>query len=695
MNHPPLLCCPDAIGLVGTGRSTEKVFTNGGDLPITTPNVDASMIAQAKPSARWPRGRLPVVLLVAVSATSLAGQSPDEGAAATDAGWFDLDQLLAAKVYSVSRREQVAFEVPAAVHVIQGEDLARFGARSFAEALRLAPGTFVGRMNSHRYAVSIRGFADEFANKLLVMQDGRSLYTPHFSGTFWDVQDTFLDDIDQIEVVRGPGGAAWGVNAVNGVVNVLTKSAEKTQGLLVTGGGGTEEMALGGVRYGGRAGEHTYYRVFGQAFQRGDTKLANGESAHDEWYQARGGFRVDSAQGDANRFRMLGEYYAGEEDQLIFSGPDMIEVSGGHVIGGWQHDFSPDSLLDVQAYYDGYRRSSGQGISDADQFSLALDHSFLLGEQHRLNWGVDYRAHADSLVTPPQLVYAPTERTLQFLSIFAQDEWALIDELKLTMGVKAEHNDFTGWEPLPNLRFAWTPTERQTVWTGVSRAARIPSRTDDNQTVFLPGFEARPNTELPTEQLWAYEAGYRARFGEDVTLDAAVFLNQYDNLRTIESSFIAAPPTFVTLRDSKMTGQGYGGELALLWQATKWWRWQGAYSYLELDLATANGSTDTTSTRQSGNSPQQQVMIRSWLDFSAHLRLDAAWRWVDDLPSLNVPAYNSLDVRLAWEPTAGLWLSVVGQNLLAEQHPEFRSSPFLPISSEIQRGVYAKLAWEF
>lgn len=636
------------------------------------------------------------VILALVATSFSANAQPDLAPRDTGSEWLDIDQLLSATVVSVSRQQQIAFETPAAVQVIQNDDIERFGARSFAEALRLAPGVHVARINSHRYAISIRGFTDEFANKLLVMQDGRSLYTPQFSGTFWDVQDTFINDVEQIEVVRGSGGAAWGANAVNGVINVITKGAEETQGLLVTGGGGTEEETFGGVRYGGQAGEHTFYRVFGQGFQRGDTKFADGTSANDDWYQARGGFRVDSQPSEGpNRFRLSGEYYAGEENQIIFTGPDVIDVSGGHVVGGWEHEFGPDSLLKLDAYYDAYRRDSGQGIGNADQFSVSLDHGFGLGEQHRVSWGAEYRTSRDDLVTPPELAYVPASRQLQFISFYAQDEWRLVDQVRLTAGIKAEHNDYTGWEPLPNFRLAWTPSDRRTAWAGVSRAVRVPSRSDDDLTVVLPGFTSLPNPDLPPEQLWAYETGYRIRASDQLTLDAAVFFNDYDNLRTSETTVIVSPPSVSSMRDSKMSGQGWGGELSVTWQPTDWWRWQGNYSYLEMDLTTDPDSTDLTSANAAGNVPQHQFLIRTSLNLLDDLALDVAWRWVDRLPALNVGDYHGLDVRLGWQIRGGLELALVGQNLVQTQHAEFRASPVLPPASEVERGVYAKVRWEY
>ena len=376
-----------------------------------------------------------------------ANETADSGPIFRDTSF---EELASVSIVTASRRPEPYFTTPSAVHVIHGNEIERFGGRSIPEALRLAPGVHVARMNSHRYAVSIRGFSDEFSNKLLVMRDGRSLYTPQFSGTFWDVQGAFMDDIAQIEIVRGPGGAAWGANAVNGVVNIITKPADETQGLLVTGGGGSEETAFGGVRYGGRIGELSYYRVYGQAFERGSTKFADGSDANDDWWQALGGFRIDrKTDNGGNRLKLSGEFYNGEENQIIFSGEDVIDVQGGHIIGGWEHDFEADSTLKLQMYYDAYHRDSGQGESDGDQFNVSLDHNVALGDSHFLTWGSEYRAHHDSLSTPPELIYEPDSRTLQFFSVYAQDEWAIVDPLRLTVGAKLEHNDYTGWEPLP------------------------------------------------------------------------------------------------------------------------------------------------------------------------------------------------------------------------------------------------------
>ncbi len=612
---------------------------------------------------------------------------------------LSFEQLSQIQVASVSRREEKLSEVAAAVYVITGEDIRRSGVTSIPEALRLSPGVEVARLNSHRYAVSIRGFNGEFANKLLVLQDGRSLYTPLFAGTFWDVQDTMFEDIQQIEVVRGPGGTAWGANAVNGVINIITKDARETQGSMVTGGGGVGERAFGAARHGMKLSEHSWLRVYGSWFSRDNTDFASGSSAGDNWQQSRGGFRLDAQPSAQNHFTLQGETYGGHARQIIFTGPDVINMLGGHLIGRWRHTISESSDLNLQTYYDGTRRESGQGITDQDTFNFEGQHRFALGKRQEINWGLNYQHTQNRTVGASGLVYSSPNLGLDQAGISVDDTLTLVPEqLKISTGLKLEHNEFTGLEILPNARLSWTPSTRQTWWLAASRGVRIPSIADNDSSAVLnlPGpttFQSLPNTALDAEVLWTYEAGWRMSPAQNLSLDVAVFFNDYDHLRTRERTI--SPGRITQRRGQLMTGESYGVELATGWQVTDNWRLRGSYTHLELELLPVAGSTDTASQAQEGFSPQHQFGFHSALDLPGNVFLDPGVRYVGALESLNVSSYAALDLRIAWRPCPQWELSVAAQNLLDDRHAEFKNPVTLPAASENGRVIHGKVTWRF
>jgi iron complex outermembrane recepter protein len=612
---------------------------------------------------------------------------------------LSFEQLSQIKIISVSKREEKLSEVAAAVHVITGEDIRRSGVLSLPEALRLAPGVDVARLNAQRYAVSIRGFNSEFAEKLLVLQDGRSLYTPQFGGTFWDAQDTFLEDIERIEVIRGPGGTAWGVNAMNGVINILTKDARDTQGTLVTGGGGSSERGFGGVRYGGKLGEHTFYRVYAQTFYRDETDLATGAGAGDDWHQARTGMRLDSYPSEQDQLTLQGDFYRGELLQYTGGAPDHFTSWGGNMLGRWTHTLSEESDLKVQLYYDAARRDSLPATANTDTGDLEATHRFALGSRQQINWGAHYRYQVNEARGRGGHIYSPVRRALDLAGFFVEDQVTLVPErLRFSAGTKLEYNTFSGWEMLPNARLSFTPTPQQTLWAAVSRGLQTPSISDQDLTLNIPGptaFQSLPNRDRPPTELMAYEVGYRSRLAPSLTLDVAAFNNDYDKLGTVESTFLASPRTVVVTASNRMQGETYGFESSLLWQATDWWRWRVNYSLLLMQLHLEPGTTDATAERHEGESPQQQVMLWSSMNLGRQWEFDAVFRFVDRLPALQIQEYASLDLRLAFHPKPNLEFALVGQNLLDGRHSEFKRSPGFPANAEIPRGVYGKVTWRF
>ena len=636
------------------------------------------------------------------------------------AGALEFEQLANIKVTSVSRSESTVQQSPAAVFVITQEDIRRSGATSIPEALRLAPGMNVARQNGHTWAISVRGFNSVTANKLLVLVDGRSVYSPVTSGVSWEAQDTMLEDIDRIEVIRGAAGTLWGANAVNGVINIITKSARDTQGWLVSGGGGTEETAFTSVRYGTKIGEHAFFRIFGKFYDRDDHSgqfarttggaLVSSQSA-DASAQARGGFRLDWEPPGQNEMTLQGELFSGSADNLTIPGRSAARLKngddrkfGGFVLGRWTHIFSPESEWKLQTYFDRSEDETlGVGSSQASTVDVDFQHRFPMGERQEVTWGVGYRWVQDANQNLGVLTFAPAERNYQLLSAFVQDTFTLVpDRLKLTLGSKFEHNDFSGGEVQPSARLLWTPHAQHTVWAAVSRAVRTPFRSDQDirfdvatsgaGAVFVndignPGFKS--------EELLAYELGYRIQPHTRFTLDLALFYNDYDRLRTFET-IPAVPPGASTITpDNQAKGQTYGGEATATWQATDRWRLQANYSMLQMNVYRKPGSTDTSAAPAEGQSPQQQIGVRSLWDVTRHWQLDGGVRYVDALPALKVPSYYTADVRVGWRPGRAWELSVVAQSLFDNHRPEFlNSNPFTSVT-EVQHSVYGKITWRF
>ena len=642
---------------------------------------------------------------------------------------FDLESLLNMEVTSVAKKQQKVSESAAAVYVIGQEELRRSGATSIAEALRTVPGLEVARLDSHNWAITSRGFNDTFANKLLVMMDGRSVYTPLFSGVFWDVQDTLLEDIERIEVIRGPGASLWGANAVNGVINIITKQAKDTQGGLVFGGGGTEEQGFGGARYGGRISSNVFYRVYGKYRSRNSFVVPDGSDANDGWDMIRSGFRVDWDASEQNLLTLQGDAYDGNLDQTFtrfsssspfesFTAPHSHKVGGGNLIGRWTHQFQEESDLRVQAYYDKTRRDFVLLDETRDTVDIDLQHRFPLGDRQDVVWGTGYRVSADEIADSFDLGIDPGNRTTQLFSGFLQDEITLMeDQLTLTLGTKIEHNDFTGFEIQPSGRLAWTPRPRHRVWASAARAVRTPSRTEVDgrlriEAKYAPLEELLPdlpplfgtvmaNPAFESEDLHAFELGYRVQPHDRLTLDLATFYNLYDNLRSGELGvpifeFFPPPPHFNLLVGNGLSGETYGTEVAANWQPTDWWRWSLSYTYLDMQIHTAPGSSDTSQERifESG-SPNHRVALRSMMDFPRGFELDAGIRHVAEVPRGSVPAYLVMDVRLGWHPIPSLELSIVGQNLLDDQHREYAPDLIRIQRAEVEHSVYAKATWRF
>lgn len=619
---------------------------------------------------------------------------------------LSLEELLQVEITSVSKKPETLAEAAAAVYVLSGEEIRRSGAASLAEALRLVPGLMVARTDAQTWAISARGFNSTTANKLEVLLDGRSLYTPLFSGVFWDVQDTLLADVERIEVIRGPGATLWGSNAVNGVINILTKSAHDTLGTLWTAAAGDELRASTAVRHGRELGNGGALRVWGKYFARDDSQRAGGADAADGWYLARAGFRFDRAAGDGS-LTLQGDLYGGSLEAggapIESSIVDDTEVSGGFVLAGWQRPLAGGGEARLQAYYDRTHRDiPGVFAEDRDIVDVDYQRRRPIGGRHELIWGLSYRLSSDDVVNSEIISWTPPSRDLQLFSAFVQDEISFAGgRAALTLGSKFEHNDYTGFELQPSLRVRWRASERQVLWAAASRAVRTPNRLDrdirlDAQLSADPPlfFALQGSDAFEAERVVAVEAGYRVRASATFSTDLAVFVNDYDRLQSIEgpgaprleNGRVVVPFEF----GNGLRGDSLGAEVTALWQPTPKWRLHAAWTALDLDLETAPGSNDTTSAAAEGNNPRHQIQLRWLWDAGDSWTVDGTLRWVDELPNLGVDDYEELDLRLAYRPNNRWSLALVGRNLLDRFHFEWG-----PQASAVERDVYVSATWSF
>jgi len=660
--------------------------------------------------------------------------APSSVYASGDMTEMDIEALMNVEVTTVSKTPQRLSDSAAAVFVITAEDIRRSGVTTIPDALRMVPGLQVGRVDANKWAVTSRGFNGVFANKLLVLIDGRSVYTPSFSGVYWDVQDTLLEDIDRIEVVRGPGASLWGANAVNGVINIITKHSSGTTGGLVTAGAGTEERYFGGARYGARIADGAYARAYVKYFDRDESTFGNGLDAHDDWRGVRGGFRMDWDVTDDDTIKLQGDIYAsrtgGSYQRLSLMPPyswvveDDGEQSGGNVLCRWTRGMSPESDLYLQVYYDGFKHDMVLFSEYRDTVDVELQHSFGLFGFNSIVWGVGYRYTSDILSGGFELSISPETEQDQVVSAFVQDDISVIeDSLNLIIGSKFEHNDYSGFEVQPSAKLIWTPVGGHAVWASVSRAVRTPSRGEVSSRVITavipPGTPENPGpvpvtptfigtTAFDSENVISYELGYRTKPAEMFSLDLALFFNDFKEQRT---GTVGAPALVLTpvphvvypvATSNSMSGEGYGAEASVDLRLMDWWLVQASYTFLKMEFHAEGGLTETQSELSSeGGSPQNQVSVRSKMNLPYDVEFDAWLRYVDRVKDVNVTGphgrvgdYITLDLRLGWRPVENIELSVVGQNLLDDSHQEY--IPELAIlPAEVERSVYGKVTWSF
>jgi iron complex outermembrane receptor protein len=620
---------------------------------------------------------------------------------------LNVEDLMNIQVTSVARHPEKLIDAASAIQVITQEQIRRSGATSIPEALRLADNLQVAQKNSHDWAISARGFNTDLGNKLLVMIDGRTVYTPLYSGVFWDMQDYLLEDIDRIEVISGPGGALWGANAVNGVINIITKSAADTQGLYAEAGGGSQPRGFAGVRYGGALTPGTQFRVYGKYFDRGDEVLANGNSESDAWRQGRGGFRVDSELSAQDRFTVQGDFYDGREGMQTRGTAD---TSGDNILGRWSHDLSEQSDLSLQSYFDQTHLSdpvpalvapSGlefapAGIlhDDLTTYDVDFQHRFRLGPANRIVWGLGFRYTRDVVGNAPAVAFLPAILDHALYSAFVQDEVQLQKNLSFTLGTKLEHNDYTGFEVEPDTRLSWTLSSDQALWAAISRAVRTPSRIDRDLSEAAPPYLVflKGGSNFTSETVLAYELGYRAQLNSRFTTSISGFYNEYNDVRSASYTPITFFPYFFA---NNVEGHTYGLEFSGDYQVSEGWSLHAGYTLLEEHLRVKPGQYDLNDAHNEVADPQHQFSLRSSLNLPWRAEFDAALRWVDTLhyTAGTAPSYFELDARLAWHAGERLELSIAGQNLLHNHHPEYGVQD--PTRVEIQRSIYGKLAWRY
>lgn len=645
---------------------------------------------------------------------------------------LSLEDLMNVKVSLVSRREEPLGQAPAAVAVISGEELQRAGIVTIPDALRMIPGMQVARIDANKWAIGTRGFNSRFANKLLVQIDGRSVYSPFFSGVYWEEQDLVIEDIERIEVTRGPGATLWGANAVDGVINIISHSAENTQGTFFKVGGGLEEEAFATLRHGGRLGEETHYRVYGKFFSRDQFEDLNGQPAHDAWQQARVGFRADWVPPGRNKVMLQGALFGGTMDQRVHefllvppyenSFESDIETAGGHLLAHWTHARSNDQQVALQVFSDWTRRREGLLIHQ-HTFDVDFQHNFALGGRQKLIWGAGFRSNSDEVEgNSVSFFIDPTSSRTYLYNAFVQNEVELVkNRLDLIAGSKFEHNDFTGIEIQPSARLRWMPSPEQTLWTAVSRAVRTPARADDDikRVVGLlpPGISVLGLPPLPedsppilivfsgdrsfdSETVLALEAGYRRSIGQRWLADIALFRNNYKKLSD------AALGTPISRRDpvphaelpldiiNGIEGLTWGLEAAVEGRLRPWYRLRAAYTYLHMDLMSKNG-TLIDQLQLDSTVPAHQFALYSSVNRDRIWEFDWSLRYVDALDGLGIDERFNLDMRLARALGSHYQLAVIGRGLLNGGQTEFVSRFVIGQPIKIERTLFIALSGRF
>ena len=635
-------------------------------------------------------GTFPAVVTVAILTmmhAAHAQQVADAVAPISELGRMSLEELANVEVTSVSKSAQSLSSAPASIYVITREEILRTGVLSIPEALRLAPNMQVTQLNSSEYSNGARGLAgapdlQNFSNKTLILIDGRSVYSPLFSGVVYDMQDVLMDDIDRIEVISGPGATLWGANAMNGVINIITRKAADTKGALLRLDAGDEEQAIG-ARYGGALGDGGAFRVYAKWFDRGVTEFDTGDSAQDDWSKWQAGFRTEFGAA-GNNFTVQGDYEHAEQN---FLEEDGVGFTGANVLGRWEHAGTVSTR--VQVYFDRVQRDNPpSGIEyDINTYDFELQQSAEFGERHKLIWGAGRRGNDYNTVNNV-LAFVPDHRMLEQTNVFVLDNFSLTDELKLIAGIKFEDNSYSDWSVLPDLRLSWAPNDTTLFWVAGSKAIRAPTPFDTDVQEFSGGsLFVIGDPDFKPEKVTAYEIGYRGQPAATVSFSASVFYNDYDDLRSIEIT----PVTLLPLRwGNLIEGSTYGVEAWANLQVNSWWRLSPGFRSVHKRLEASDGASGVVGVGQAGNDPTSSYLLKSSMDFG-RVSVDAVWRKIGALPSPALPQYTELSAHIGWRASERLEIAVKGFNLLNETHREYAD----PQGREIRRSVMAELRYSY
>jgi iron complex outermembrane receptor protein len=601
---------------------------------------------------------------------------------------LSIEELAETDVTSVSRRSERLVDSAAAISVITGEDLRRLGVMSVPQALRLAGHLHVSQVAGPQYAISARGFAISTANKLLVLIDGRTVYSPVFAGTFWEVQDIIIADIDRIEVTRGPGGSVWGANAVNGVINIITKSAADTRGTFVNAAAGSSVLGPWAIRHGGRFGAAGSYRAYAKVRFEDSHQFLSGADAQDDFDFGQAGFRIESAQTAAGFLVLQGDAYTGTTG---LSETAEANLAGGNVMARWSRGSGTSAQTSVLAYYDHtYRRVPNQYRGTLDTFDVDAQHTRAHG-RHTLVVGGGYRLYrGDDLGDGPGFFFDPRERVSHRVNFFGQDEIALWPGFFVTLGSKFERNEFTGFEVQPTIRARWS-APRRSIWGAVSRAVRVPTRFDTDLRIRFPNSPALLLTgseAFKTETVIAYEAGYRKLYSDRLSVDVAVYVNRYDDLRSQE---LPSGPGQPIVLANMLNALSRGVEVSTATQVTSWWQAHASYAYHWKELTFDAGSRDATRGASEANDPKYLFKLRSYMN-GGPFEFDVFLRAIGALPQPAVDAYREMDARVGWRVRPGWDLAVIGNNLLSPRHLEFRAGTAPEL---YERAVSLRSTWRF
>ncbi len=670
-----------------------------------------------------------IILCLAVGVCAIATSELEAGATLAELSLADLSLV---RLTSASRKPESVAETASAVFVLTAEDIRRSGATSIPEALRNVPGVEVVRANDNDWYVSIRGFNEETENKVLVLIDGRTVYSPIFSGVFWYEIDLVMEDIERIEVIRGPGAAMWGANAVNGVINIITKHTRDQQGAVVSVTAGTLDRASIATRFGDKVGDDAYWAAWAKVFSREQldpdrNPIELNSRLADDWESVALGFRYDWDPATPNLLSIQGSWHevqANESFRRLYMVPPYSDIAtyrrrGNlyHLLARYAHRTSADSEWSIQAYTDGDHSEFGNADLNYQTYDLDTQWRFPVGARHDIVCGAGYRFLTDELTTHPEwgvTFFNPVKREQHLVSLFAEDEITVIPrKLDLRLGTKVEHNDYTGWEVQPSARLNSRLSPHHTLWGAVARAVRTPARLDSDvsgnaaflppsalppplQGAGLPGSHEIAEGDPESEELTAYEIGLRYHPGSRFWLDTAIFYNEYEKLRSfavLTPGYVLAadPPRYVfrVAPNNGKKGYSYGAELGSTWRVFDSWALVGSYTYIEIDLETRPGALDIPGvTAVEGNSPRHRFSVQSQWDITRALECDLTVRFVDDIEGVGAEDYATFDLRLAWRPSDQLELALVGQNLAEEWHHEFRVY-------EVERSAYAKMTYRF